>query len=93
LVGRSVGQLVGQLVGWLVSQSIGWSAAAIIALPPHFRCAAATADAALPPSWLPPPPNWLQPPPSWLLPLRCSWDNYFVCVFLFWQVIQSLVCK
>jgi hypothetical protein len=73
------------LVGWSVGQLVD-------RLPPLLHCcrasccAAAAADAKLPLIWLP-------PPPSWLLPPRCSWDNYFVCVFLFWQVVQSLMCK
>jgi hypothetical protein len=69
LVSRLVGRLVGQSIGWLVGQ-LAATAAAL----PHFLLHCCRADTTLPPSWLP-------PPPSWPLPPRCSWDNFFVCVF------------
>jgi hypothetical protein len=71
LVCLFVCQLVGHLVGW----SVGWLRF-LLHCRGVFRCAAATANAALLPSWPP-------PLPSWSLPPHCSWDNYFVRDFSF----------
>jgi hypothetical protein len=65
LVSRgSVGWLVFWLVGRSVEQSVGWPISQLVHYTPPrccraFRCAAAAADATLPPRWPLPPPSWL----------------------------------